>query len=193
MKRKIVLASQSSRRKRLLKQIGISEFEIRESDYKEDMLAHKEPGDLVQILALEKARDVARHYKNTIVIAADSVISFQGRIIGKPKDENEARELLKQLSGNTNKAYSGLAIIDTKSGKEITDFGWAKVVFRKFTDEEVDSYIATKEPLEMAGAYGLMNKGAVLMKEIKGDFYSIIGFPLTKLYLHLKKMGVDIW
>ncbi len=192
MKRKIVLASQSPRRKQLLEQIGLNDFEVRESEYEEDMTINKAPEELVKLLALEKTRDVAKHYDDAIIIGGDTVIEFEGKVLGKPADKTAARKLLKKLSGNKNRALSGLAIIDTKAKKEVVDVGEAQVEFRKLSGEEIDTYISTGEPLEMAGGYGLMNRGAVLIKGIEGDMYGVIAFPLNKLYLHLKKLGVDV-
>jgi septum formation protein len=190
MQRKIVLASKSERRKTLLCQINL-DFEIRESAYKEDMTAMSDPYELAKFLALGKAQDVAKHYEDAIIIGADTFVFSAGKFIGKPKDEADARRILTDFSGKTHEIVTGLAIIDTKSKAVITDYDEAKVTFRKLSPEEIDDYIATGEPLDKAGAYGLMHRGAVLIEKVEGDFYSVVGLPLSKLHLALRKLGFD--
>ena len=192
-KRRIILASQSPRRKQLLEQIGLRDFEVRKSCYKENMQAMDNPQELAKFLALNKAKEVAQYYVNAIIIGGDTFTVFNGKFIGKPKDKNDARQILKNFSGKEHLIISGLALIDTKSKKTITDFGQAKVKFRKLSNEEIDNYVNLGEGLKMAGAYGLMNRAAPLIESINGDFYSVIGLPLNKLYLCLKKMGVDLY
>lgn len=190
MRRKIVLASKSERRKALLKQIGL-DFEVKESEYEEDMNAMSDPYELAKFLALGKARDVAKCYKNAIIIGADTFVFFDGKFIGKPKDKFHAKEILKNFSGNTHNIVSGFAVIDTKNKIIKNGFDEARVTFRKLSDEEIDEYIATGEPMDKAGAYGLMHRAAVLIEKIEGDFYSVVGLPLNKLHLELKKLGIN--
>ena len=192
MQRKIVLASKSPRRRDLLKQIGIKDFEIRESRYEEDMTAKNDPFKLVKFLALEKTKEVASHYDDAIVIGGDSIVAFEGKFIGKPKDEEDAKTILRNFSGKQVVAISGFAVIDTKNNKIVSDFGSAKVIFSELSEEEIDDYVATGEPLGMAGAFGLMNRAAVFAEGVDGDFYSIIGLPVNKVYLELKKMGINV-
>jgi septum formation protein len=191
-KRKIVLASKSPRRKQLLEQIGL-EFEISESGYQEDMKAFNNPYDLCKFLALKKAEDVASNYLDAIVIGADTFVVFEGRFIGKPKNINDAKKTLRMLSGKEHEVVTGFAIIDTKGKNIINDFGEARVRFRELSDEEIEEYVNTGEPISMAGSYGLMNKAAVLIENIDGDFYSIVGLPLGKIYVELKKIGVNFF
>lgn len=190
--RKIILASKSPRRKQLLEQIGLV-FEVRESEYEEDMDAAGNPYDLAKFLALKKAEDVARHYLDAIVIGSDTFVIFEGRFIGKPKDSEDAKKTLRMLSGKEHEIVTGFAIIDTKENVIINDFGEARVRFRELDDFEIDEYVKTGEPLSMAGSYGLLNKAAVLIENIDGDFYSVIGLPLNKLYAELKKLGVKFF
>lgn len=194
MNRKIVLASKSPRRKRLLEQMGLK-IEVRESEYKEDMTAFDDPRELAKFLALEKAKNVARHYNDAIIIAGDSFVFFNGKFIGKPKNEEDARKILRNFSGKKHDIVSGFAIIDTKYNKIINDIGEAKVEFKELDDNEIENYIssARDEILGMAGAYGLMDKAGPLAKSIEGDFYSVIGLPVNKVYLGLKELGVDIY
>jgi len=188
--RKIILASKSVWRKKLLEQIGLS-VEVRESEYEEDMNAMGDPHDLVKLLALKKAEDVARRYDDAIVIGGDTFTIFNDKFIGKPKDAEDAKKILKNFSGQEHEIVSGFAIIDTKNKIAVNDVGKALVRFRELSDEEIDDYVATGEPLTKAGAYGLMDKGAVLIESIEGDFYSVIGLPLNKIYIELKKLGVN--
>lgn len=192
MERKIILASRSPRRKALLEQIGLK-FEVRESEYKEDMNALKDPHKLVKFLALNKARDVARHYDDAVVIGADTIVVFNDRFIGKPKNKGEIRGLLKKFSGREHKVISGFAIIDTKNKIEINDFGEADLLFRDLTDEEIDDYINCDDPIDVAGGYNMFAKAPVFLESIKGDFYSIIGLPLNKIFVELRKLGIKVF
>lgn len=192
MQRKIILASRSERRKALLKQIGL-DFEVRESEYEEDMTTHNDPYELAKFLALKKAEDVAKYYDNAVIIGADTFVIFEGKFIGKPKNKEDAKKTLRKLSGIKHNIVSGLAIIDTKNKTIFNDYGKAEVEFRNLTEEEIDDYVATGEPLNMAGSYGLMNKAAGLIENINGDFYSIIGLPLNKVFVELQKMGIKFY
>lgn len=190
--RKIILASGSKSRKELLEKLGLK-FEVKVGDYEEDMTAFSDPYELVKFLSLGKAKDVAKNYDDAIIIGGDSFIIFENKFIGKPKDEKMAFEILKNFSGKEHKAISGFAIIDTKNGKIINDFGEASVKFRNLTDDEIWDYIAVERCLELAGAYGMLEKAAPLIESINGDVFSIIGFPLNKIYLGLKEMGVNVY
>lgn len=186
-KRKIILASKSTTRKRILNQVGVN-FEIEGSSFEEDMTVLKEPVKLVKFLALEKAKEVAQKHKDAIVIGADTFAIFQGQFLGKPKDKKDAKRILRMLSDKEQRIVSGFAIIDTKNKKIINDFGEAKVKFKKMTEAEIDDYIDTGEPLRYASAYGAGDKGAFLIESIKGDFYSVIGLPIVKVISELRKM-----
>jgi septum formation protein len=190
-KRKIILASRSPRRKALLEQMGL-EFEVCESEYEEDMTAMSDPYELVKFLARKKGEDVAKHYEDAIIISGDTFTIFEGKFIGKPKNEKDAHQTLRNFSGKMHEIVSGFAIIDTKNKIMVNDFGKAFVKFKDLTEEEIADYVATKEPLTRGGSYGMMELGAVMMESIEGDFYSVIGLPLNKIYPELKKMGVDI-
>ncbi len=192
MARKIILASRSPRRKQLLEQIGLK-FEIRESEYEEVMKANSDPYELVKLLALNKARDVARHYNDAIIIGADSIVVFNNKFIGKPKDREEIRGLLRDFSGKEHKVISGFAIIDTRNNIEINDFGEASLLFRDLTEEEIDDYINSGDPIDVAGGYNMFARAPVLLESIKGDFYSIVGLPLNKVFVELRKLGIKVF
>ena len=189
--RKIILASKSPRRKELLEQIGLR-FEVRESEYQEDMKAKDDPYKLVKFLALQKTKDVARHYDNAIIIGADTFIIYKNNFIGKPKNKAEAKNILKNFSGNEHSVITGFAIIDTKNNITVNNFGQAKVKFKKLSDQEIKDYIATEEPLDKAGGYAIQGKAGGFIESINGDYYSIIGLPLNKVYCELKKMGISV-
>jgi septum formation protein len=187
MKRKLVLASKSYWRKALLEQIGLRDFEIVESDYDEDMSALDDPRELAKFLAFKKGEVVAKKFDDAIVLSGDTFIIFENKFIGKPKDGQDAKNTLRLFSGKEVTAVSGFAIIDTKRGKVVNDFNEGVVKFRELSNEEIDDYVATGEPLNLAGSFGIMKRGAVLIDSTSGDFYSIVGFPISKIYLALKK------
>lgn len=186
--RKIVLASGSPRRKKLMEQIGL-EFEIVESNFDEDSINLADPIELAKFLALKKAETVAARYDDAIIIGADSLVIFKGQALGKPKTAAEAKRVLRELSGVENEAITGYCLIDTKNKTVVNKHSQAIVKFRTLSDAEIDEYVATGEPLEMAGSYGLMDKGAVLMESTNGNFYSVVGLPINEVYVELKKMG----
>ncbi|MFA5916933.1 MAG: Maf family protein [Candidatus Gracilibacteria bacterium] len=191
-KRKIILASKSERRKHLLKQIGINDFEIVESNYEEDMCLSCDHRELAKILSLNKGLDVAKKYDDAIVISGDTFVVFDGKFIGKPKNKQDARNTLKSYSGKDVLVISGFAVIDTKTNIIINDYSEVLVRFSAITDEEIDDYIETGEPMDKAGSFGMMHKGAVLIDSINGDYYSVVAFPINKIYLALKELGVNV-
>lgn len=191
MKRKIVLASRSPRRKQLLEQIGLKDFEIRESKYEEDMTAYKDPYVLAQFLGLGKAKEVAKHYDDAIIIAADTFVVYKNKFLGKPKTEKKAREMLKELSGKSVKIITGYAIIDTKNDIEINSYGEGEVKIKKLTDEEIDDYISTGEPMERAGAFAIQEKGSVIIESTSGDYQAMVGLPVYQIYHILKGFGIN--
>lgn len=187
-KRKIVLASKSPRRKMMLEQLGL-EFEVAVSDYDEDMAALNDPYELAEFLAFKKAEAVAKNYENALIIGADTFTILENKFIGKPKDKDEARKILKNFSGKNHKVITGLAIIDTKSQQAIKLTGEAIIKFRDLDDREIEDYIETGEPLDAAGGYNMTDHGATLIESVSGDYYVVVGFPLSKLYSELRKMG----
>jgi len=171
-----------------MEQVGL-EFEICDSNFDEDSVKIADPTELAMFLALKKAQVVAARYDDAIIIGADSVVIFNGRALGKPRDAAEAKRILRELSGKENKGITGYAVIDTKNKIVVNSHGEATVKFRNLSDAEIDEYVATGEPLDMAGAYGLMDKGAILTESVRGNFYSIVGLPINEVYVELRKMG----
>ncbi len=189
--KKIILASGSPRRKALLKQIGL-QFEIEKSGYEEEIDMKIEPHQLVKKMSLKKAQSVSKNHKNAIIIAADTLVAFKGRLIGKPEIPENAKEILKKLSGRSHSIITGFTIIDSSSGKTITRSVETKVWFKKLSSKEIDDYVKTGEPLDKAGAYGIQELGGIFIHKIEGDYYNVVGLPLYLLVEELKKFGVCV-
>ncbi len=187
----VVLASASPRRQSLLKQIGLN-FIIHPSGIDEDLLHETSPEEHVLMLSRKKAIEVAKNYNDALIISADTIVVLDGEIINKPKNPDEAKQMLKKLSGKIHKVYTGFTILDTKTGKIYSDFEVTEVKFREIEDDEIEEYVATGSPLDKAGAYGIQDDyGAVFVEGINGCFYNVVGFPLTKFYLAMKKFLSD--
>jgi len=190
--RKIVLASKSPRRKKLLEQIGLK-FAVRESAYEEDLSARSNPYELVKFLAMKKGEDVARHYRNAIIIAADTIVVFRNKIIGKPKNLAEAKKMIKEFSGSVHEIVTGFAIIDTKNRKKVKGFSKGKVKFSRLDNEEINRYLARAEVLDKAGAYAIQEEASAFIREVSGDYHAIVGLPVFRVAQELRKMGVKIF
>lgn len=190
--KKIILASKSPRRIRLLKQLGLK-FVIDPSEYHEDMTLRMPPRRLAEFLALEKGKAVVKKHRGGIVIAADTFVCLDGRILGKPADEKEASAHLKKIGGRFHTVYSGIAVIDVKTGRHLTASEETKVKIKKLSPREIRAYVATGEPLDKAGAYAIQGLGGALVEEIDGDYFNVIGLPISKLSIVLKKFGVQIF
>lgn len=181
MKRKIILASQSPRRKELISRI-IPEFEIMADDSEETTKDGLTPEETVKVLAKQKAENIAKKVsESALIIGADTVVSIDNKIFGKPADENDAKKMLQILSGRENTVCTGVAIIDTLNGKSVCDVVCTKVVFRDLSEDEILRYIRTGEPMDKAGAYGMQGFGALFIREIHGDYFNVVGLPLCRL------------
>jgi len=189
--RKIILASASPRRKELLEKIGLK-FEVEPSNYAEDMHSRLSPDKLARAISLEKARAVARKHKNAIVIAADTFIVFRGKIMGKPNTEAEARKMLMALRGKSHSVITGFTILDTEENKVLTKSVETVIHIKKLTPEEIDGYVKSKEPLDKAGAYAIQGLGSVIVERIEGDYFNVMGLPLSALAESLKEFGIHI-
>jgi len=189
--KKIVLASQSPRRRDLLKQIGL-EFEIDPSNYQEDMSLDMDPKELAKYLSLQKAKEVAQRHKNSVIISGDTFCVFGKDILGKPHTEEKAKIMLQKLSGNVHSVITGFAIIDTETNKYISKSVETKVYFRDIPEEEINTYIASGEPLEKAGAYAMQHFGGLFVEKIEGDYFNIIGLPILPLAKELKNFDINI-
>ena len=180
---KIILASASPRRKEILTLVGLM-FDVVVSDCDEN-ISYVSPEDMVKKLSCRKAENVAEKLKGEkephLVIGSDTVVYFQGKILGKPKDKDDAFRMLKELSGQTHVVYTGVTVIDTASGRIDTFCEATKVEFYPVSDEEIKNYIATGDPLDKAGSYGVQGLGAFLVKRIEGDYFTVVGLPVAHL------------
>lgn len=173
----------------LLEQIGL-EFDIIPGDYEEDMTLPLPPHKLVMTLAKGKAMSVAKKQKTGIIIAVDTIVALGENVLGKPKNAADAKRMLKALSGKTNVVYSGMCVIDAKTGKTLQDYEETMIVFRKLTSAEIDAYVATGEPLDKAGAYAMQGIAALFIERVEGCYSNVIGLPLPKLAKMLAKFDV---
>lgn len=195
---KIILASSSPRRRELMAQAGFA-FEVLVSEA-DETIETETPGEMVEVLSERKAAAVAEEItrqgfaeESVLLVGADTMVAIDGKKLGKPKDEKGAEEMLEELSGRTHQVYTGVTLIRLKKAEngsilqenrtfsEVTD-----VSFYPLTKEEIRSYIATGEPMDKAGAYGIQGKAAVFVKEIKGDYNNVVGLPIARLYQELK-------
>lgn len=204
VKRKIILASASPRRRELLAQIDV-EFEVRVSD-KEEIYHSCKPEEIVKELALMKAENVAAdlaeetraagegngELRNVVVIGADTVVVLDGQILGKPKDEEDAADMLSRLQGRAHEVYTGTAILDyDEEGRRsvVNQAVRTEVHVHAMEEAEIRRYIATGEPMDKAGAYGIQGRFAAFIDRIEGDYYNVVGLPVSSMYQELKKAG----
>ena len=185
----IILASQSPRRKELLERMGFSGFEIIPAKAEEVFQPARTPIDVVETLSRRKCIEIAASHPDALVIAADTVVSIDGHILGKPRSEEQARRMLDVLSGREHKVYTGVSV--TRCGKINTEYEATSVRFRRLTDVDIIRYIATGEPMDTAGAYGIQGYGCMLVEGISGDYYNVMGLPVCRLVRMLARFGVD--
>lgn len=187
----IVLASQSPRRRELLTMLGVKDFEIiparSEMDFPSDIF----PGDAAVAVARAKALEVLpQAAPASLVLAADTVVSLDGRILEKPADEAEAFSMLRALSGRRHTVYSGVVML--YGGRELSRHEATDVLFRRLDDDEIRRYIATGEPMDKAGAYGAQGIASVFIERLDGDFFNVVGLPLCTLDKMLAELGFGI-
>jgi len=192
----IILASASPRRSELMTQAGFT-FTVVPSSIEETIISDT-PDKIVEDLALQKANDVYRTVKREygssdfIVIGADTIVCYNGEILGKPEDEQEAFDILKLLSNRTHQVYTGVAILYRCEGSKQTYFFNEKtdVTFCTINDYELKEYIETGDPMDKAGAYGIQGPFAKHVKGIQGDYFNVVGLPISRLYHELKKLNI---
>ncbi len=182
----LILASQSPRRKQLLQQLQLS-FTTISSNVDETVASHLKPHEVVTELALRKAKEISAMHPDSYVLGSDTVVAHGDSSLGKPQSEEEAREMLSMLSGKTHSVYTGVAIL--KGEKQTLFYEKTDVTFWELTPGEIDDYIASEEPFDKAGGYGIQGLGAKLVKEITGDYFSVVGLPISKVYRALREMG----
>lgn len=189
--RTIVLASASPRRKELLEQVGLK-FEVEPSNYVEDTSSKLKPHELAKAISRDKALAVGGKRKDAVVIAADTFIVFRDKVMGKPRSEVEAKEMLVALSGKTHSVITGFTVLDTADDRIVSKSVETRIHVKRLTPEEVDAYVASREPLDKAGAYGIQGLGAVLVDRIEGDYFNVMGLPLNALTESLKEFGINV-
>lgn len=179
-----ILASGSPRRKELLSAIGI-DFDVVVSDADENSISKDAPVEIyVQELALLKAAATAKNVlkkKKALIIAADTIVTLDGKILGKPQDEDDAFNMLSELSGRTHAVYTGYCIMRISDGFTVCNRVKTEVTFKLLDDEKIRSYIRTGEPMDKAGAYGIQGLGALLIEKIDGDYFNVVGLPISSL------------
>ena len=186
---KIILASQSPRRRELLERMGISEFEIIPAQGEENIVPGLTPAALVEALSRQKCLEVAAVHREALVIAADTVVAVEGRVLGKPRSKAEAEEMLSLLSGREHRVCTGLSL--SQGGRLRTGHEATAVRFRPLTREEIRRYVSTGEPMDKAGAYGIQGYGCLLVEGIVGDYYNVMGLPVCRLGRMLAEFGAD--
>ncbi len=188
---RVILASKSPRRKELLEQIGLS-FEVLVSDADEN-LDIDIPEEFVKELSRIKSKAVMDLMdgidENTLIIGADTIVVYDGKILGKPKDEEDAFCMLKMLSDNEHEVITGVTLLSKKNGKIDMDtfFEKTKVFTYEMSDSEIKEYIATKEPMDKAGSYGIQGIGGKFIKKIDGDYNNVVGLPVSRIYQKIKE------
>jgi septum formation protein len=168
------------------------EFEIQEPRLAEEVVAGASPRGLAEHLARAKALSVARRRETGVVIAADTVVVRGREIMGKPRDTEDARRMLRRLAGASHLVVTGVCVVDAGTGQELVESEVTAVRFRPLSEDEVEAYLATGEPLDKAGAYGIQGYGGLLVERIEGCYYNVVGLPLARLYLMLRQLGIDL-
>ncbi|MFA9377381.1 MAG: nucleoside triphosphate pyrophosphatase [Lachnotalea sp.] len=188
----IILASASPRRKELLEQINVK-FTVKPSTC-EEIITEEDPAKVVVSLSHQKAVDIAQNESAALVIGSDTVVSIDNHILGKPKNKEDAFRMLKLLQGKTHQVYTGVTVINSHGDKiEMYSFySTTDVSFYEMTDEQIYTYIDSGEPMDKAGAYGIQGKSAIYIKEIYGDYNTVVGLPVAMLYQTLLARGIDL-
>ncbi len=189
--KQIILASNSPRRKEILEKRGLK-FEVVKSNFKEYVNYKLTPHALVKKLSLGKAKAVFKKHKNSIIIAADTIVVCGKKILNKPKDYKEAFEMLEFLSNKSHSIITGFTIITKDLNKPITKSEETKVWMRKIEKIEIDSYVKTKEPFDKAGGYAIQGIAKKFIEKVEGDMLNAIGLPLDSVMNELKKLGVKV-
>lgn len=195
MEYRVILASGSPRRKELLSQIGVK-FEIKTSE-KEEVITSCNPKDVVKELSAMKANDVAEGIQGpAIILGADTVVAYDGKILGKPKDKEDAVRMISSFAGDEHYVYTGVCILIKEADGSVREISFAegtRVFVYGMTEKEIRDYVDSGEPMDKAGAYAIQGLFAPYIKEISGDYYNIVGFPIAGIYQRLKEAGINIY
>lgn len=187
----LILASSSPRRKELLQTLGLS-FSIQSSDVDETTDPGMQPQEIVEELALRKARKVASGLTEGVVLGSDTIVVLDGEILGKPVDDEDAYRMLHALQGCEHTVYSGIALIDAESGQSEVTHSRTQVKIRPLAPDEIRAYIATREPMDKAGSYAIQGIGATLVEGIEGDYFTVVGLPLRLTASMLSRFGIQV-
>jgi len=187
----LILASASSRRKQLLEMLGL-EFSIYPSDIEEKISAGLTPQKQVEALSRQKAEAVGKKFQNSLILAADTMIAFGNEVIGKPKDEKDAKRMLQKLSGTKHSIVTGFTLFDTDTKKMVTKSTETKIWFRKMTVKEIEAFVKKEKPLDKSGAYAIHELAAVFIEKIEGDCNGAIGLSVFHLAKELKTFGIEV-
>lgn len=186
----IILASGSPRRRELLARMGLRDFRVEPVDFDEGQVTAPAPALLVEALSRGKGDAAAARWgAQPLILTADTVVALEDTVLGKPKDAAEAVRMLTALSGREHQVYTGFTL--RQGVRQVTGHQMTRVVFRKLTAEEIAAYVATGEPMDKAGAYGIQGFGALLVEEIRGDYFNVMGLPLCRVGQVLKDFGID--
>lgn len=187
----IILASNSPRRRELLGQMGVKGFKVAAPNVDETVEGNLHPAQIVEELSLRKARAAAEKADaDDLIIAADTVVTLEGAVLGKPHSEEDAFSMLSALSGNRHDVYTGVTVM--LGGRVVTEHERTTVTFREVEPEEILAYIATGEPMDKAGAYGIQGRGALLVSGIQGDYCNVVGLPVYRLGRILAGLGINL-
>ncbi len=187
----IILASNSPRRRELLGKMGLRGFRVAAPNVDETVEGNLHPAQIVEELSLRKARAAAEKAgPDDLIIAADTVVSLEGAVLGKPADERDAFSMLSALSGNRHDVYTGVTVL--QGDRAVTEHEATVVAFREVDPEEILGYIATGEPMDKAGAYGIQGLGALLVSGIQGDYCNVMGLPVFRLGRILARFGIEL-
>ena len=186
---RIILASQSPRRRELLERMGISQFDVIPAKGEERADPNLTPDQLVEELSPQKAAEIAAGNPDALIIAADTVVAVDGTVLGKPHDRDDAVRMLQTLSGREHTVYSGLTVC--WQGRSVTQHEATAVRFRPLSETDIDHYVSTGEPMDKAGSYGIQGYGCTLVEGISGDYYNVVGLPVCRLSQILSGFGLD--
>ncbi len=186
-KRKFILASSSPRRAEILRKKKI-EFEIIHPENIEEKDISSDPVDHVLALSERKAKSVSDKLKEGLILGADTIVVLAGEILGKPEDKKDAQRILRKLSGKVHRVYTGLCLVDKSKDEIFSDYDCTEVKFNELEEKDIMNYIATGEPMDKAGAYGIQGMGSFLVDQIKGNLDNVIGLPMKKFREMLKKI-----
>lgn len=187
----LILASGSPRRRLLLESLGLK-FEVIPPLNEEKMSLWEEPRHLAESLAQQKAREVKARVDTSIILAADTIVVKDAEIMGKPRDREDAIEMLQRLSGGSHQVITGVCLIDMAGNREILDTENTTVIFRQLSELEITRYVDSGEPFDKAGGYGIQGLGALLVSSIEGCFYNVVGLPLAKLQTMFQCLGISL-